>query len=172
MTVTIRMAREGDGAALLAIDRATWSGTVSPAPAPPPERSFFGGMPRPDDVLVAELGGRVVGYVQLSAPTPLDANRHVLQIAGLAVDPAFGRRGIARELVGAACDEVLRRGGRRLTLHVLATNAPARGLYEAAGFVVEGVLRGEFQIDGLEVDDILMALDLSAAPSAARRPGG
>ena len=80
MTVTIRSARDGDGAALLAIDEATWSATVSPAPAPPPERSFFGGMPRPEDVLVAELDGRVVGYVQLSAPSRLAANRHVLQI--------------------------------------------------------------------------------------------
>jgi RimJ/RimL family protein N-acetyltransferase len=35
-------------------------------------------------------------------------------------------------------------------------------LYEQAGFVVEGVLKGEFFLDGKYVDDMLMALDLTA----------
>jgi ribosomal protein S18 acetylase RimI-like enzyme len=175
MPVTIRCARPGDGATLSAIDDATWCSTVSPAPAPPPKRAFFGGpLPRPEDVLVAELEGRVVGYVQLTSPTPLAVNRHVLQICGLAVDPACGRRGIGRALIAAARDQAVRRGARRLTLRVLATNGPARALYAAAGFVVEGVLRGEYEIDGEDVDDVLMALDLrlSAAPSAAPRRDG
>jgi len=32
-----------------------------------------------------------------------------------------------------------------------------RRLYESCGFVVEGVLRGEFHVDGRDVDDVLMA---------------
>ena len=36
-------------------------------------------------------------------------------------------------------------------------NPGARRLYERAGFVVEGVLRGEFVLDGVPVDDVLMA---------------
>ena len=57
--------------------------------------------------------------------------------------------------------------GNRLTgeaenfVRVLAHNEAAVRLYEQAGFVVEGVLRGEFFLDGQYVDDTLMALDLT-----------
>jgi RimJ/RimL family protein N-acetyltransferase len=65
-------------------------------------------------------------------------------------------------LVDAAVREARARGARRLTLRVLGPNMAARGLYEAAGFVVEGVLPEEFLLDGRYVDDVLMALDLTA----------
>ncbi len=52
-----------------------------------------------------------------------------------------------------------------MTLRVLGHNHAARGLYESAGFVVEGVLRGEFLLDGVYVDDVAMALDLTSAVS-------
>ena len=51
---------------------------------------------------------------------------------------------------------------RKLTLRVLGHNAPARALYAACGFVEEGVLRGLFFLDGAYVDDVLMAMDLTA----------
>jgi RimJ/RimL family protein N-acetyltransferase len=41
---------------------------------------------------------------------------------------------------------------------VLSTNPTAQRLYARCGFVVEGVLRGEFVLDDREVDDVLMAL--------------
>jgi RimJ/RimL family protein N-acetyltransferase len=50
-----------------------------------------------------------------------------------------------------------RRSDARITLRVLSTNPAARRLYESCGFVVEGVLRGEFLLEGREVDDVLMA---------------
>jgi RimJ/RimL family protein N-acetyltransferase len=43
---------------------------------------------------------------------------------------------------------------------VLAPNAPARRLYERCGFVVEGVLEGEFILEDAPTDDILMACRL------------
>lgn len=52
-------------------------------------------------------------------------------------------------------------GAVKLSLRVLATNEPARRLYERAGFVVEGVLKNEFRIDGADVDDYLLARYLS-----------
>jgi len=45
-----------------------------------------------------------------------------------------------------------------------AGNAPARALYTAAGFVEEGILRGEFHLEGRDVDDVLMARALRADP--------
>ena len=158
--VAIRRARMADDAGLQAVDVAAWSWLAAPAGRPDAAASFFGQGVDPEDVLVADCD-RVVGYVRLRHPSPLRAGRHVLQINGLAVDPAYRRRGIARALLDAVIDEARSRGARRLTLRVFAPNAAARALYEAAGFEVEGVLRGEFFLEGDYVDDVLMALDLT-----------
>ena len=107
---------------------------------------------------------RVAGYVAARAARRRFARRgHVLMVNGIAVDPAVaaGAASAARSSTAA------RRGARaaarrRLTLRVLARRTSgARRLYESAGFVVEGVQRGEFFLDGQYVDDVLMALDLT-----------
>jgi RimJ/RimL family protein N-acetyltransferase len=47
-----------------------------------------------------------------------------------------------------------------MSLRVLATNHAAIRAYRSAGFDVEGVLVGEFVVDGQAVDDVLMARTL------------
>ena len=47
---------------------------------------------------------------------------------------------------------------RRLTIQVFATNARAERVYEKAGFVREGVLRGAAHIDGGYVDITVMGI--------------
>lgn len=155
--IAVRPGTAADEPALLRIDRLTWSTRVSPSPPPGADAEFFAGRVSPDDVLVAERDGDVVGYLALRPPTPMPCHAHVLEVVGLAVDPAQQGSGVGRALVSAAVAEARRRGARRLTLRVLGPNAVARRLYESAGFVVEGVLRGEFLLDGEEVDDVLMA---------------
>ncbi len=158
----IRPARAADGDALSALDHATWSTLAAVMPrSEPPFGPFFGDRNVPEDHLVADLGdGRPVGYVRFVPPTPLACNAHVRQIQGLAVaEPARGR-GLARALLRAACAEARRRGAVRMTLRVLAHNTPARRLYESEGFTVEGVLPGEFLLDGAYVDDVLMGRPL------------
>jgi ribosomal protein S18 acetylase RimI-like enzyme len=159
---TVRTARRDDERRLAALDRVTWSPAVAPAPPWPEDVDFFEKDP-PEDVLVAELDGAVVGYVKLRRPTALPSHRHVLQVNGLAVDPAVQRRGVGRALLVAAVEEARQRGARRLTLNVLATNPGARTLYADCGFVVEGVRRGEFFLEGRYVDDVLMAVSLEPA---------
>ena len=70
---------------------------------------------------------------------------------------------MGRALLAASIEEAKARRARRVTLRVLGHNEAARRLYESAGFAVEGILRGEFFLDGTYVDDFLMALDLSDA---------
>jgi ribosomal protein S18 acetylase RimI-like enzyme len=161
VTVTIRSARAGDEAALADIDQRTWSSAVSPAPPPPPGTPFFDEGARPEDFLVAEHDGVVAGYVRLAPGFDIAAHRHVLVIGGLAVDPDRQRLGIGRQLVDAAVAVARTRGARKLTLRVLGHNTTARRIYEQCGFVVEGVLRGEFRIDRQDVDDVLMARSLA-----------
>lgn len=174
---TIRAAGLLDDGPLADLDRRTWSPTHAVSPPPqPPYGPFFDVTHPPGQFLVAELredgdggpaggagdGGRgmphkgVVGYLRLVPPTSLPAHAHVRQIQGLAVDERVRGRGIARALLDAACDRAREEGAVRLTLRVLGHNAAARRLYETAGFMVEGVLPGEFRLEGAYVDDILM----------------
>ncbi|MDO0915528.1 GNAT family N-acetyltransferase [Streptomyces sp. DT2A-34] len=157
----IRAALPDDEEELSLLDRATWSLLHEVVPKQqPPYRPFFDERHAADDCLVAELGRRIVGYIRLGFPTPLAANAHVRQIQGLAVADEARGRGVGRALVRGAVEEARRRGARRITLRVLGHNTPARGLYESEGFVVEGVLPGEFFLGGEYVDDVLMGRGL------------
>ena len=158
--LTIRLGRPDDESALSRIDRATWSDLSSPAPPPDAARTFFSERTLPEDVLVAERDGIVVGWAKIEHPTPFRSSDHVWTITGLAVDPAAQGGGVGRALVEALADEARSRGARRLTLRVFAPNERARRLYERCGFAVEGVLRGEFRAGDDYVDDVLMALTL------------
>jgi ribosomal protein S18 acetylase RimI-like enzyme len=156
----IRAARPADAGPLRALDRATWSPSVTPG-------SLSDAPFDTEGVIVAEVEGEVAGYVALGHPTGLASNRHVLSVRGLAVAPGFQGRGLGRALLRGAVAEARRRGARRLTLRVLGSNSAARALYESSGFTVEGVQRGEFLLDGDYVDDVLMALSLDRADSEA-----
>lgn len=151
---SIRIAVPADEEELALLDRSTWS--TLHAVSPPPEGPFFDERHLPEDYLVAEADGRVVGYVRIGRPTPLASNAHVLQIQGLAVAEEARGRGLGRALIRAAVAEARGRGARRLSLRVLGHNAPARALYESEGFVVEGVQPEEFLLDGAYVDDVFM----------------
>ncbi|MEU8676785.1 GNAT family N-acetyltransferase [Streptomyces sp. NPDC048560] len=166
-TRPVRHAVLADNEALGELDRATWSTlhAVQPQPQPPYE-PFFDEGHRPEDFLVAEAEdteGRpaLAGYIRLVAPTPLACNAHVRQIQGLAVADWARGRGVARALLHASFAEARRQGANRITLRVLGHNTPARALYAAEGFVVEGVLPGEFFLHGRYVDDVLMGRSLA-----------
>ena len=162
--LAVRRARPDDEGPLLPIHLATWTAEVSPGPTPDPSEPVFEQGTSLDDVLVAERDGAVVGYVRLHQPGPLPSHAHVLVVNGLAVAPEHQGAGIGRALVEAALDEARARGARKVTLRVLAPNHRARRLYDACGFVEEGVLRGEFLLDGRYVDDVLLARSLDDAP--------
>jgi ribosomal protein S18 acetylase RimI-like enzyme len=90
-----------------------------------------------DDILlrdsyVASLDGDPVG-VALVAVRPWRGGTRS-RLATMGVAPAGRRRGVARHLLRRVVDEARARGSRQLLLEVLADNAPARLLYEGAGF--------------------------------------
>lgn len=153
----IRFAEHADDEALGRLDRDNWSPlhAVKPREEPPYE-PFFSDRFGPRDHLVAELDGRIVGYVRLGFATPLASNAHVQQIQGFLVADEARGRGVGRTLIRAVLDEARRRGALRVTLRVLGHNTPARALYESEGFLVEGLQPGEFFVDGRYVDDVLM----------------
>ena len=161
--VRIRPARLADQAALTELEAAAWSpesGFPSTMAADLRDATFFGTGNPPEAHLVAELNGRVAGYIRLKPPTKLPENAHVVQVQGLAVHPDARRRGVAASLLDAAEETLRERGTRKLTLRVLSTNEAAIRLYERHGFVREGTLREEFCINGRFVDDVMMAKQL------------
>jgi ribosomal protein S18 acetylase RimI-like enzyme len=165
--VEIRGAVPDDERALAVLDCRAWSADSAVTGRPPADRVFFDTGHTPDQFIVAAVVpspldlGELAGYIRLVPPTPLLSNGHVRQIQGLAVDPAARRRGIGRALLDAACERARGEGALRITLRVLSSNGPARKLYAATGFTVEGVLPGEFHIAGRFVDDILMGRSLA-----------
>lgn len=87
------------------------------------------------------------------------------ELCEIAVAPAARRRGIARALLARLFADAAERGARTLFLEVRRHNAPARALYEGAGFAVIG-RRRRYYADGQ--DAILYARDLPATPTGER----
>ncbi|MGH3715694.1 MAG: GNAT family N-acetyltransferase [Micromonosporaceae bacterium] len=156
----VRPARTDDDPTLLLLDRYAWPpGTGFPSfrERVREQASFFDEQDTPESHLVAELNGAVVGYVRLRPGSHVPEAAHVFGIFGLVVAESARRLGTASALLRAAETYVRERGGRRLFLHVLATNPVAQRVYERHGYVVEGRHRAAFLIDGAYVDDITMA---------------
>ncbi|MFJ3861647.1 GNAT family N-acetyltransferase [Streptomyces sp. NPDC090085] len=156
----IRPARPGDDHELRAVRRLVWSPSSEPAPIPSSDVAVFDERHPFTGFLVAEMGSRIVGYINQCPATPLKSTRHIHQINGLGVLKSARGSGIGKSLVEAACQRARAERARRMTLRVLSTNGAARNLYGQCGFNVIAVLPSWFIIDGVEVDDVWMSRDL------------
>ncbi len=105
-------------------------------------------------LLVAELGGRVVGMANLQV---LRGRRRHCGLVGMAVHDDWHGRGVGTGLLGGlleVADEWL--GLTRLELEVYPDNRAAVGLYEKFGFVSEGCKRRGALRKGQLVDILIM----------------
>ena len=91
-------------------------------------RAFIAAPHRP--LLVAKIGGALAGYAVLA----MRSNSRSGRLYSIAVDKAFGRRGVGRALMAAAEAYCQKRGCVSLRLEVRKDNAPAIALYEARGY--------------------------------------
>ena len=103
-------------------------------------------------MLTAVLEGEVAGFIIVD------------EIAGeafvddLAVFPAFQRQGIASRLLGQAEVNAILRGCEKIHLEVRESNAPARRLYEARGYMQVGTRPGFYKHP--DEDAILYTLEV------------
>lgn len=114
---------------------------------------------RPEELIVAEAGGRLVGTVTYYSPGPKDYNRVPQEwavVRALGVEPAWRSRGVARMLT----DECLRRAradrAPAVGLHTADGMDHARRMYEDLGFVRQEQfphLGMRFWIYALQLDD-------------------
>jgi ribosomal-protein-alanine acetyltransferase len=119
--VTVRPAREEDRAAIAEIQRAS------------PDASQWD--PEGFDVTVAEVDGRVVGFLVTRAIAD------EVEILNLAVNPANRRSGVARALL----QPLLERPSLTLFLEVRESNTAARTLYQALRFQEVSRRRGYYE---------------------------
>ncbi len=151
MTVVLREMTLRDLDAVGAIENASFS-------APWSRGQFVEELTRDDRVwLVAEHGGRIVGYGGIMfAP---DA----AHLMNLATEAGWRRRGVASAIVVALAKRARARGLRSMTLEVRASNVAARRLYERFGFRVSGRRVAYYQDTG---EDALLMWTETATPLA------
>jgi len=89
----------------------------------------------PRDLLLAELGGALVGSVWLKVEPGSDEG----EIYVLAVAPSAQGRGLGRALTAAALDHLARNGLHRAVLFTESDNHAAVRTYTAAGFATDRV---------------------------------
>ncbi len=92
--------------------------------------------------LVAEAGGKIVGY--LMAWKIVD-QLHVLNIAA---DPDYRRRGVGTALLRTAAGKATDMGLVEITLEVRESNNEARAFYLRHGFVATGLRRSYYADNG------------------------
>jgi ribosomal protein S18 acetylase RimI-like enzyme len=91
-------------------------------------------------VLVARVGERIVGTVQIDLGTPPN-QPHRAEVLKMLVHPDARRQGIARTLM-TALEDVARQSGRSLLTLDTVSGGRAETLYRSLGYVTVGVIPG------------------------------
>jgi [ribosomal protein S18]-alanine N-acetyltransferase len=95
------------------------------------------------------------------------------ELLTLAVAPALRRQGRARNLLDAFDNAARIRGAERAFLEVAAGNDPARALYHAAGWLLQGQRKNYYRHpDGRAEDAVIMTRALAPASPSNIRPSG
>ncbi|MBO8181863.1 MAG: ribosomal protein S18-alanine N-acetyltransferase [Archaeoglobus sp.] len=105
------------------------------------------------DLLVADIGGNVIGYISV-----MDMNDSS-KIISFAVKKEFQGHGVGSMLMDEAIKRCIERGKKSIMLEVRVSNERAQKLYKKKGFKVIDVLPGYYR-DG--EDAYLMVLNLEA----------
>jgi RimJ/RimL family protein N-acetyltransferase len=120
-------------------------------------------------VIVAEIDGDLVGYVELAGGSFRRSRATAYLVIGV-IAQASGK-GVGAGLLAQAKDWAAGHGLHRLELTVMAHNHRATGLYQRAGFSIEGRRSQCLIVDGRFIDELYMAA-LLPGPDPADPPAG
>jgi len=107
--------------------------------------------------VVAEVGGRFIGQVQVD---PQSGYSQHVGVLGIALRNGYRDIGIGTELMKEAETQAKRLGLKILRLECYATNGRARHVYEKTGYQIVGSLPKANLKDGAYIDTIIMAKEL------------
>jgi len=146
MAVLIRLAREGDAAAIAAIYRryvedSRISFEESAPSVDEMARRIVGERPGYHPWYVAEEGGRVLGYAASSPFRTRPAYRWTVETGIYLADDAMGR-GIGRALLSILLETLERQGYVAAIGAIALPNAASVALHEKLGFTYAGTYRG------------------------------
>ena len=168
--VAIRPATEADLAEITGIYAdAVLHGTASFETVPPEEAEMArrrqavlaAGLP----YLVAEDGGRVLGYAYAGPYRPRPAYRSTVEDS-IYVAPDAKGRGIGRALLARLIADVEARGFRQMVAVIGDSgNAASIGIHRALGFAHVGTLKDVGYKHGRWLDSVLMQRPLGAGPA-------
>jgi len=105
-----------------------------------------------NDLLVADIGGKVVGYV-----VTMDVDKFTGKIVSIAVRKEFRRRGIGEALLRKAIERLRAKGKIKIALEVRISNIPAQELYKKLGFKIVGTIPGYYS-DGEDAYYMVLSL--------------
>lgn len=105
-----------------------------------------------NDLLVADIGGKVVGYV-----VTMDVDKFTGKIVSIAVRKEFRRRGIGEALLRKAIERLKAKGKIKIALEVRISNIPAQELYKKLGFKIVGTIPGYYS-DGEDAYYMVLSL--------------
>jgi GNAT superfamily N-acetyltransferase len=115
---------------------------------------------------VAELEGRVVGFVSSGPPRDEDVPPSAAEVYAIYVLPGEWRRGLGRALLNAAIAHWQGGEATALVLWVFEANGAARTFYEAMGWRADGG-RQEIDLGGFSTTEVRYRL--SPQPPPGRR---
>jgi len=131
--INIRSASMADLERIAEIERSSFS---DPYPSGLLKAFFF----MPSAYIVAECGGRVVGYA-----IGIMRRETLGHIVSIAVDPLERQQGVGWALLNSLIDKLESMGAKRFRLEVRESNSAAKRLYTKAGFKEKGKIKGYYQ---------------------------
>jgi len=113
----------------------------------------------PEGFLVAEVDGKVVGYI-IANLRKTQEGREEGHILAVAVDPAYRRRKVGTALMEQITGVFKDKGVDQLSLELKASNREARNFYLNLGFREVYVARHYYRMRGYTEDAAIMVKNL------------
>lgn len=130
--ITYRTARPSDLEEIDEVERLCFPGVHAFSP----EELFYPLLSGKGLILVAESGGKVIGFISLILPTEDRGN-----IATIDIHPEHRRQGIGKSLLEKAENSARAQGIKRLSLEVRTSNREAISFYESSGYEKMGCIK-------------------------------
>lgn len=155
-TMEIRKIEPRDHEQVMTIENAVWNEKNSPVVGYFATVAEYEASLENRQVIVACQAEKVLGFLDLFQMHSVPSAKFTISL-GLGIAPFAQRQGVATALLQWTIEYAQKAGYHKLALRVLGTNPAAQALYKKNGFVVEGIFKDEFYLDGHFVDDISMA---------------